>query len=151
MFRDVDLWHGHQAPWGPQAVVITQAAEVQLTAAELTSQIPLHTGQVVVPGGNVEGVDHHLGRLIRRQSHQQRSPQPPPAFAGKDVVLQLGPQQCSGFSAQAFDHVAEVDPPQRLLPFAGIQPRQGFYELAAQEQIQPVMAQVHRQLLTDQP
>jgi hypothetical protein len=32
-----------------------------------------------------------------------------------------------------------------------VQARQGFHELAAQEQIQPVMAQVHRQLLADQP
>jgi hypothetical protein len=31
-----------------------------------------------------------------------------------------------------------------------MQPRQGFNELAAQEQIQPVMAQMHRQLLADQ-
>jgi hypothetical protein len=48
--------------------------------------------------------------------------------------------------------VAEIDPPQRP---AGsrppVQARQGFHELAAQEQIQPVMAQVHRQLLADQP
>jgi hypothetical protein len=47
--------------------------------------------------------------------------------------------------------MAEVDPPRRLLPFAGMQPRQGLHELAAQEQIQPVVAQVHAQLLTDQP
>ena len=32
-----------------------------------------------------------------------------------------------------------------------VQARQGLHELAAQEQIQPVMAQVHRQLLADQP
>jgi hypothetical protein len=152
LFRDVDLWHGHQAPWGPQAVVITQSSEVQLTATELTAQIALHARQVVVPGGNVEGVDHHLGRLIRRQGRQERSPQLPPALAGKDVVLQLGPQQRSGFTAQAFDHVAKVDPPQpALVSRAVIQPRQGFDELTAQEQIQPVVAQVHRQLLTDQP
>jgi hypothetical protein len=48
--------------------------------------------------------------------------------------------------------VAEIDPPQRP---AGsrppVQARHGFHELAAQEQIQPVMAQVHRQLLADQP
>jgi hypothetical protein len=48
--------------------------------------------------------------------------------------------------------MAEVDPPQRpVLALAGIQPRQRLNELAAQEQIQPVMAQVHRQLLADQP
>jgi hypothetical protein len=32
-----------------------------------------------------------------------------------------------------------------------MQPRQGLHELAAQEKIQPVVAQVHAQLLTDQP
>jgi hypothetical protein len=74
VFRDVDLWHGHQAPWGPQAVVITQSSEVQLTATELTAQIALHTGQIVRPGGDMEGVDHHLGRLIRRQGRQELSP-----------------------------------------------------------------------------
>ena len=131
--------------------MITQGGEAEFTASELTPQIPLHAREVIAAGGDMEGVDHHLGRLIRRQSHQQRSPQPPPVLAGEDVVLQLCTQQGAGFAAQAFDHVAEVDPPQGLLPFAGIQPRQGFYELAAQEQIQPVMAQMHRQLLTDQP
>ena len=146
------MWHGHQAPWGPQAVVITQGADAEITATELAAQVPLHTGQVVVPGGNVQGVDHHLGRLIRRQGRQQHSPQLPPALAGEDVALQLGSQQRSGFTAQAFDHVAEVDPPQpAFVSRALMQPRQGFDELAAQEQIQPVMAQVHRQLLADQP
>ena len=70
MFRDVDLWHGHQAPWGPQAVVITQSADGQFTAAELSAQVTLHTGQVVLPGGGMEGIDHHLGRLIWRQSRK---------------------------------------------------------------------------------
>jgi hypothetical protein len=48
--------------------------------------------------------------------------------------------------------VAEIDPPQRS---AGSRPplqaRQGQGELAAQKQIQPVVTQVHRQLLADQP
>jgi hypothetical protein len=34
---------------------------------------------------------------------------------------------------------------------APVQPRQGLHELTAQEQIQPVMAQMHCELLTDQP
>jgi hypothetical protein len=64
----------------------------------------------------------------------------------------LGPQQCSGLSAQALDHVAEIDPPPWTAhPGAPVQARQGLDELAAQEQIQPVMAQMHRELLTDQP
>jgi len=96
----------------------------------------------------MEGIDHHLGGLIRRQGRQQLPPQLPPRLIGEQIVLQLGAQQGSGFAPQAVDHVAEVDPPQRLL---ALQPRRGFDELAAQEQIQPVMAQMHRQLLTDQP
>lgn len=151
MFGDVELGHGRQAPWGPQAVVITQGGEAQLTAAELTAEIPLHAREVIAAGGDMERIDHDLGRLIRRQGRQQRSPQPPPGLAGEDVVLQLGTQQGAGFAAQTLDHMAEVDPPQRLLPFSGMQTRQGFDELAAQEQIQPVVAQMHRQLLTDQP
>ena len=132
--------------------MITQSAEVQLTAAERSAQIPFHSGQVVRPGSDMEGVEHHLGGLIRRQGRQERSPQLPPALAGKDVVLQLGPQQRPRFAAQAVDHMAEVDPPQcSALPCSPMQPRQGFDELAAQEQIQPVMAQMHRQLLADQP
>ena len=47
--------------------------------------------------------------------------------------------------------MAEIDPPQRLPPFLGMKPRQGLHELAAQEQIQPVVAQVHLELLADQP
>ena len=69
----------------------------------------------------------------------------------EQIVLQLGPQQRPRFAAQTLDHVAEIDAPQRLLALAGMQARQGFDELAAQEQIQPVVAQVHRQLLSDQP
>jgi hypothetical protein len=74
MFRDLELWQGRKAPWWPQAVVITQAAETDVAAAELTAQVPLHTGEVVVPGGDMEGIDHHLGRLIRRQGSQECSP-----------------------------------------------------------------------------
>jgi len=152
VFRDLELGHGCKLPWGPQAVVIAQGAEAELTAAELSAQIPLHTGQIVRPGSDMEGIDHHLGRLIRRQRRQQLTPQLPPALAGQQVVLQLGAQQRSGFTPEALDHMAEIDPPQRpALTFALMQPRQGFHELAAQEQIQPVMAQVRRQLLADQP
>lgn len=152
MFRDVELGHGHQTPWGPQAVVIAQGTEGQLTAAELSAQIPLHSWQVIRAGGDMEGIDHHLGRLIRRQGCQELPPQLPPALAWEDVVLQLGAQQRPGFTAQALDHVAEIDPPQpALVARAVMQPRQGFDELAAQEQIQPVVAQMHAQLLTDQP
>jgi len=148
---DVELGHGCQAPGGPQAVVIAQGAEGQLTAAELTAQVPLHTREVIRAGGDMEGVDHHLGRLIWRQSRQELSPQLPPWFAWEDVVLQLGAQQGSGFTAQALDHMAEVDAPQpALVARAVMQSRQGLHELAAQEQIQPVMAHVHRELVTDQ-
>ena len=99
----------------------------------------------------MEGIDHHLGGLIRRQGRQQLTPQLPPALAWQEVVLQLGSQQGSGFTAQALDHMAEINAPQCFLALLAMQPRQGFDVVAAQEQIQPVMAQVHRELLTDQP
>lgn len=152
MFRDLELGHGRQAPWGPQAVVITQGAEAELTAAELTAQIPLHTGEVIASGSDMEGIDHHLGRLIRRQGSQQLAPQLPPARAWQEIVLQLGAQQGPGLAPEAVDHMAEIDPPPwPALARAPMQPRQGLHELAAQEQIQPVMTQVDRQLLADQP
>jgi hypothetical protein len=66
VFRDVELWQSRKAPRCPQAVVITQAAEAEVAAAELTAQVPLHTGEVVRFGGDVQRIDHHLGRLIRR-------------------------------------------------------------------------------------
>jgi hypothetical protein len=47
--------------------------------------------------------------------------------------------------------VAEIDPPQGLLTLVAMQPRQGQGVLAAQEQIQAVMAQMDCQLLADQP
>ena len=132
--------------------MIAQGTEAQLTAAELSAQIPLHSWQVITAGGDMEGIDHHLGCLIRRQGCQELSPQLPPALAGEDVVLQLGAQQGPGFTAQALDHMAEINPPlPALVARALMQPWQGLHELAAQEQIQPVMAQMHRQLLTDQP
>jgi hypothetical protein len=151
VFRDLDLWHGHQAPWGPQAVVITQGADGQCTAAELTPQVPLHTGQLIRLGGDMEGIDHHLGGLIRRQGRQELAPQLTPAVCWQQVVLQLSAQQRPGLTAQAFDHVAEVDAPQRLLPFLRMQPQQCFDVVTAQVEVQAVMAQVHRQLLADQP
>jgi len=114
--------------------VITQGVEAQRTAAERSAQVSLHCREVIRAGGDMEGVDHHLGRLIRRQGRQQRSPQLPPVLAGEDVVLQLGAQQGAGFTAQALDHMAEINPPQpTLVSFAGMQPWQGLDELAAQE------------------
>jgi hypothetical protein len=48
--------------------------------------------------------------------------------------------------------MAEIDPPPWTTDArAPVQARQGLHELAAQEQIQPVMAQVHGELLADQP
>ena len=132
--------------------MITQGDEAELTAAELTVQVPLHIRKVIAAGGDMEGVDHDLGGLIRRQSRQELSPQLTPGFTGEDVGLQLGAQQRPGFTAQALDHMAEVDPPQpALVSRALMQPWQGLHELAAQEQIQPVVTQMHRQLLADQP
>lgn len=151
MFRDLELGQGCQPPWGPQAVVLAQGAQADVSAAQGASQIPLHTGQVVLPGSDMEGIDHHLGGLIRRQGRQQQTPQLPPALAWQEVVLQLGAQQGSGLAAQALDHMAEINAPQCFLALLAMQPRQGFDVVAAQEQIQPVMAQVHRELVTDQP
>ena len=152
MFGDVELWHGRQAPGGPQAVVIAQGREVQLTAAELSPQIALHSGQVVGSGGDMEGIDRDLGGLIRRQGRQKQAPQLTPGLSGEQVGLQLGTQQRPGFVAQTLDHVAEIDPPQwPAFSRSPMQARQGFDKLAAQEQIQPVMPQVDRQLLADQP
>jgi hypothetical protein len=54
--------------------VITQSRQAQVAIADLTAQVPLHTGQIVHPGGDMEGVDHDLGRLIRRQGRQQLAP-----------------------------------------------------------------------------
>ena len=99
----------------------------------------------------MEGVDHHLGGLIRRQGRQQLTPQLPPGLTREKVVLQLGAQQGSGLTAQALDHMAEINASQCFLALLGMQPLQGFDVVAAKEQIQPVMAQVNRQLLTDQP
>jgi hypothetical protein len=70
VFRDVELGQGRKAPRRPQAVVITQSHEAELAVAQLTSQIPLHTSQVIASGSDVERIDHHLGRLIRRQGCQ---------------------------------------------------------------------------------
>jgi hypothetical protein len=75
-----------------------------------------------------------------------------PRHARQDVGLQLSAQQRSGLAPEALDHMAKIDPAQgALLPLAAMQPQQGLNELAAQEQIQPVMSQVHRQLVADQP
>jgi hypothetical protein len=152
VFRDLELGQSHQAPWWPQAVVLPQGGEAEAAAAQLPAQITLHAREVVGSGGDVEGIDHHLGRLIRRQGRQELAPQLPPPLAGEQVVLQLRPQQRPWFAAQALDHMAVIDPPPwPAYPGAPVQPRQGLHELAAQEQIQPVMAQVHRELLADQP
>jgi hypothetical protein len=54
--------------------VIAQGCEVQLTAAELSPQIALHSGQVVRACGDMEGIDRYLGGLIRRQGRQELAP-----------------------------------------------------------------------------
>lgn len=131
MFGNVELGHGRQTPWGPQAVVIAQSGEVQLTTAELTSQVPLHTGQVVLLCGDMESLDHHLGCLIWRKDCQQLPPQLPPTCCGQQIVLQLRSQQSSGLAAQALDHVAKINPPQGATrPRTPVQTRQGLHELA---------------------
>jgi hypothetical protein len=55
--------------------VATQTIEVQLAAAQLTPQVALHPDQVALFGGDMEGIDHHLGRLIRMQCRQQLAPE----------------------------------------------------------------------------
>jgi hypothetical protein len=59
----------------------------------------------------MEGIDHHLGRLIWRQSHQELVPELLPQLAGENFGLQLGSQQRSGFTPEALDHMTEIDPP----------------------------------------
>jgi len=132
--------------------VAAQAIEVQLTAAQLTPQVALHPSQLARFGGDMEGIDHHLGRLIWMQCSQQLAPELLPHLTRQDLALQLGAQQRPGFTPEALDHMAEIDASQWPdLTCSPMQARQGFNELAAQEQIQPVMAQMHRELLTDQP
>jgi hypothetical protein len=74
VFRDLELGQGHQAPRWPQAVVLPQGGEADVAAAELTAQIALDTREVVGSGGDMEGIDHHLGRLIRGQGRQELAP-----------------------------------------------------------------------------
>ncbi len=151
MFWNLELGKGRQTQWWPQAIAFTQSRHAQFAAAQGSPQVVLHTRQIVAAGSDMEGIDHHLGGLIRRQGRQQLAPQLSPALSWQQVVLQLGTQQGPGFTPQALDHMAEINAPQCLLPLLAMQSRQGFDRVAAQEQIQPVMAQVHRQLLTDQP
>jgi len=91
--------------------VITQGLEAEGAVTQGSPQIPLHGCKVARFGGDMEGIDHYLGGLIRWQRRQQLTPQLPPARARQQVVLQLGTQQRPGFTAQTFDHVAEVNPP----------------------------------------
>lgn len=51
VFGDVELGKGRQTPRGPQAVVAAQAIETHLAAAQLTPQVALHPGEVVLFGG----------------------------------------------------------------------------------------------------
>jgi hypothetical protein len=70
VFRDLELGHGRKPPRGPQAVVITQSSEAEGAVAQGSPQIPLHGSKVARFGGDMEAIDHHLGRLIRRQRCQ---------------------------------------------------------------------------------
>ena len=74
VFRDFELGQGCKPPRGAQAVVLTQCSEAEVSTAELTAQIALDTREVVGFGGDMEGIDHHLGRLIRRQGRQELTP-----------------------------------------------------------------------------
>ena len=74
MFGDVELGKGRQAPRGPQAVVIAQSGEAEITAAQCSIEIALNACQVVFLDGDMESLDHHLGGIIWRQSRQQLAP-----------------------------------------------------------------------------
>lgn len=74
MFRNLELWQGRQPPRGAQAVALPQGAEAEVAAAQLPAQITLHTSEVVVPGGDMESIDHHLGRFIGGQGSQELTP-----------------------------------------------------------------------------
>ena len=74
MFRNLELWQGRKPPRGAQAVVLPQGAEAEVSVAELTAQVALHTSEVVVLCGDMEGIDHHLGRLIGGQGSQELTP-----------------------------------------------------------------------------
>lgn len=151
-FRNIDLRQTPLSTRRPQAIAAPQAIEAQVTPAQMPLQIALHAGQIVAAGGHMQGVHHHPGRLLRRQLLQQIPPDPPPCLTGQQVLQQLGTQQGAGFSAQALDQMAEVDPPQ-WTPMAPrpVQPLQRHHVVAAEEQVQTVVAQVDIQLLADQP
>ena len=51
--------------------MVAQGGEAEVAAAQLPAQITLDASEVVGSGGDMEGIDHHLGRLIRRQGHQE--------------------------------------------------------------------------------
>jgi hypothetical protein len=72
--------------------VATQTIEVQLAAAQPPPQVALHPSQVACFGGDMEGIDHHLGRLIRRQCHQQLTPEFLPPRPWQQIALQLRAQ-----------------------------------------------------------
>ena len=59
----------------------------------------------------MEGIDHDLGRLIRRQCRQKSAPELLPHHTGKNFGLQLGSQQRPGLTSEALDHMAEINPP----------------------------------------
>lgn len=151
-FRNIDLRQTPLSTRRPQAIAAPQAIEAQITPAQVPLQVALHAGQIVAAGGHMQAVHHDPGGLLRFQLLQKISPDPPPCLTGQQVLQQLGTQQGAGFSAQTLDQMAEVDPPQ----WAPVAPRpvqtlQRHHEVAAEEQVQTVVAQVDIQLLADEP
>jgi len=69
--------------------VATQTIEAHLAAAQPPPQVALHSSQVVLFGGDMEGIDHHLGRLIRMQCRQHLAPELLPPRAWQQIALQL--------------------------------------------------------------
>lgn len=162
-FRNIDLRQTPLSTRRPQAIAAPQAIEAQVTPAQMSLQVALHAGQIVAAGSHMQGVHQrppahsaalrkHPGRLLRRQLLQQIPPDPPPCLTGQQVLQQLGTQQSAGFSAQTLDQMAEVDPPQwATMAPRPVQPLQRHHVVAAEEQVQTVVAQVDIQLLADQP
>jgi hypothetical protein len=72
--------------------VATQTIDADLAAAQPPPQVALHSRQVVLLGGDMEGIDHHLGRLIRMQCRQQLAPQLLPPRPWQQIALQLRTQ-----------------------------------------------------------
>ena len=104
------------------------------------------------PAAHIQRLDHQAGGGITVTAMAQLLPQLPPALIGEQLLLVAAVQQRPGLTPQRIDQMLQVDAPRPPMALdAAMAPHQFAGDLAAEQQMESIMEDPHRQPLADQP